>query len=143
MEMRESEAEIQQILVSGDLSRGLYKEDRLVGYLLVRWTQGADTAYIYDIAILPEYQRRGLGTALAREALSQARSRGLKVSLHARSTGYPLFGNRGRMREMGYLVTMDELKPDWYFAEYGVHEDARELLLEPVGAFTSTEKSSS
>jgi ribosomal protein S18 acetylase RimI-like enzyme len=133
-EMREREAEIRRILESSDMSLGIYKKGRLIGYALVRATQKIDTVYIYDIAILPEFQRQGLGTSLAREILTQARSRGLKVSLHVRSTSYPLFGNRDKMREMGYLVAKDELKPDWYFGEYGVHEDARELLLEPLTA---------
>jgi GNAT superfamily N-acetyltransferase len=131
-EMRESERDILRILESSDLSCGAYKNSHLIGYVLVKGAPQGGAVYIYDIAVLPEYQRKGLGTALAKQILKQAGAKGLNVSLHTRATSYPLFGNRAKMREMGYEIVQDELRPDWYFKEFGVHEDAHELLMEPL-----------
>ncbi|HET7718231.1 MAG TPA: GNAT family N-acetyltransferase [Bauldia sp.] len=52
-----------------------YDGDRLVGYLNVAWDGGVH-ASIFDTTVHPDYQRRGVGTALVREAVRVAGKRG-------------------------------------------------------------------
>ncbi len=133
-EMQESEETIQAVLDSTDLSRGVYKGKDLIGYGLVKGTEDKSTVYLYDIAILPEFQQKGYGTRLIQEILRSTRARNLRVAMHARSSGYRLLGKRDMMRRLGYEVVKDEFLPDWYFNEFGIHEDARELLLQPTSS---------
>jgi ribosomal protein S18 acetylase RimI-like enzyme len=42
----------------------------------------ADTIHIIDIALLPEYRKRGVGGQLLRALLAEARGSGLSVSIH-------------------------------------------------------------
>ncbi len=132
-EMQESEETIQSILASTDLSRGVYRGKDLVGYALFQSLQQKDTVYLYDIAIVPELQRKGLGTRLVQEIFRVARSRKLKIMLHVRYTAHALFRNPSKIREFGYEIVKDQFRPDWYFEEFGIHEDAHELALEPMG----------
>jgi ribosomal protein S18 acetylase RimI-like enzyme len=47
------------------------------------WTEDQDSLIFVDyIAVLPEYQRRGLGTKLVRQVLAQADERGIPVCLN-------------------------------------------------------------
>lgn len=54
--------------------------ERLVGFVNVAWDGGAH-AFLLDTSVHPDYQRRGIGTALVREAADLARSAGA-VWLH-------------------------------------------------------------
>lgn len=123
---------IREILESSDLSRGMYRAGKLIGYALVQRAEKEGTVYLFDFAVLPQFQRRGLGTRLAAAILRETNRRKLRIAMHVRSSSYPLFGNRQRMRRMGYDVAKDRFLADWYFGEYGVHEDAHELLMEPT-----------
>jgi ribosomal protein S18 acetylase RimI-like enzyme len=49
--------------------------ERLVGFVNVAW-DGGRHASIFDLAVHPAYQRRGIGTRLTREAIDRARERG-------------------------------------------------------------------
>lgn len=49
---------------------GAYEDDRLVG-ILRAVGDGASILYIQDIIVHPEYQHRGVGTALVREVLGR------------------------------------------------------------------------
>jgi GNAT superfamily N-acetyltransferase len=130
--MQEDEVTVREVIHSTDLSQGIEKDGRLIAYGIVQATERQDTIYLYDVAVLPEFQRRGLATKLARVIFSQAREKGLKIRLHCRRTGYRLFGDSEKMREMGYAIVRDELRPDWYLKEFGIQEDAHELFLEPM-----------
>lgn len=130
--MQESARAIYSILMSTDLSRGLFMGEELIGYALFEKADILKTVYLYDIAVLPKFQHKGLGTTLAREALAASRRRGLKVRMHVRSTSYPLFANSDKMRSAGYRVARKTFVPDFYFGEFGVHEDAHELVLYPL-----------
>lgn len=50
------------------------------GDLQVEWRE--DAAFVARIALAPEFQRRGLGTAILKDILAEAKSRGLPVTLH-------------------------------------------------------------
>ena len=54
---------------------GAYDGDRLVGFVNVAW-DGGTHATIFDTAVHPHYGRRGIGTALVREAARLAAERG-------------------------------------------------------------------
>ena len=49
--------------------------ERLVGFVNVAWDGGVH-AFLLDTTVHPDYQRRGLGRALVREAAAMARERG-------------------------------------------------------------------
>ncbi len=49
--------------------------DRLVGFVNVAWDGGVH-AFLLDTTVHPDYQRRGIGKALVREAADIARARG-------------------------------------------------------------------
>jgi ribosomal protein S18 acetylase RimI-like enzyme len=44
--------------------------------------RGHDEIRLVDIALLPEYRRRGIGTGLIRDLLGEAQPRGLPVTIH-------------------------------------------------------------
>lgn len=131
-EMQEGAPTILSVLASTDLSRGLFLGKELVGYTLFQRTREKGTVYLYDIAIVPHLQRRGLGTKLAQEALAAAWHRRLTIKMHVRATSYPLFAERGKLRAAGYRLVNDKLVRDFYFREFGIHEDAHELTMEPL-----------
>ena len=130
--MQESARTVLSILASTDLSRGMFMGHELIGYALIQKASQERTVYLYDLAILPQFQGRGLGTKLVQEALASAWQRQLKVRMHVRSTSRRLFVNRDKLRAAGYRLVRDRFVRDFYFAEFGVHEDAHELVLQPL-----------
>jgi ribosomal protein S18 acetylase RimI-like enzyme len=54
-----------------------YRGSRLVGFVNVAWDGGAH-GFILDPTVHVEFQRRGLGLGLLREAARQARTSGLE-----------------------------------------------------------------
>jgi len=69
-------------------------EGRMVGTVLMLAAQ--DVAGIYVVSTLPEYGRRGIGTALTATALDAGRERGLRVgTLQASPPGEPVYRRMG------------------------------------------------
>jgi ribosomal protein S18 acetylase RimI-like enzyme len=62
--------------------------DRLAGFARAI-SDGAFNAYISTVAVLPEYQRRGLGRELVRRLL--AGRDGIQFVLHANDHAYPFY----------------------------------------------------
>lgn len=62
---------------------GLYAGDRQVGFCRVV-SDGFNVAYLADVYVLPEFQGRGLGTELVREAVDNGPLAGLRWMLHTR-----------------------------------------------------------
>lgn len=57
---------------------------------------GAGVAGIYDVATLPERRKRGLGTAVTKAALAEARARGYRIAiLHSSAAGARLYRSLG------------------------------------------------
>lgn len=54
---------------------GATDHDRLIGFVNVAWDGGAH-AFLLDTTVHPQYQRRGIGTELVREAADLARESG-------------------------------------------------------------------
>ncbi len=55
-----------------------FKDDNLVGYLDVV-SDGIDDAYIRDLVVHPDYQRRGIGLNLLNMVIKRAKSDGIKM----------------------------------------------------------------
>jgi ribosomal protein S18 acetylase RimI-like enzyme len=92
--------------------------------------------YVYDLAVMPECQRKGIGKRLFSTFLQTARWHGLHpVRYHTRVTSYPLLSNVELLAVHGYRIVSDQWLPEHYHKEYGgdVHEDAHEVRIEPVG----------
>jgi len=92
-----------------------------------------DTAYCYDIAVLPHRQLRGLGQRLWLIGCLEMRWRGLNIRAHCRKTSYHLLSTK----HPGYKLAFDVLRPNHYNKEYEtdqINEDAHEILLKVIGA---------
>ena len=55
-----------------------FKDDNLVGYLDVV-SDGIDDAYIRDLVVHPDYQRRGIGLNLLNMVIKRVKSDGIKM----------------------------------------------------------------
>ena len=69
---------------------GAYDGDRLVGFCYVAW-DGDQHAFLLDPSVHPDYQKRGIGSALVRRAAEVARERGagvLHVDYEPHLTGF-------------------------------------------------------
>ena len=55
-----------------------FKDDNLVGYLDVV-SDGIDDAYIRDLVVHPDYQRRGIGLNLLNMVIKRAKSDGIQM----------------------------------------------------------------
>lgn len=76
-------------LVNGSLwVVSAWEGDRLVGFARAI-SDGAFNAYISTVAVLPEFQRRGIGRELVRR-LMEGRD-GIKFVLHANERAYPFY----------------------------------------------------
>jgi len=139
--MQEDARTILSILESTDLSRGLFMGKRLFGYALFQRFSEEGVVYLYDFAILPQLQHKGLGTKLAQDVLATVREKRLKIKMHVRKTSYPLFANRDKLRAAGYRLVSDKFVRDFYFGEFGIHEDAHELIMKPLSNRLSAQAS--
>ena len=66
-----------------------------------------ETWYLKILIVHPEFQRRGVGTALLDWGLAHARGRGENVYLEASDRGEPLYLKKG-FKELGHLVVGEE-----------------------------------
>jgi ribosomal protein S18 acetylase RimI-like enzyme len=63
------------ILARSLVHAGAFDGDRLVGYVNVAW-DGGQHAFLLDTSVHPDFQRRGVATALVRLVTDAARARG-------------------------------------------------------------------
>jgi ribosomal protein S18 acetylase RimI-like enzyme len=130
--MADTVEDIVDTIMSTDLSRGILSRRRIIGYLLAHDRGFSGEAYIADIGIAKRWQGQGLCSLLLASFFGETKRRGLDVTLHCRSTSYPIFSNARRTANYGYSIADDVLLADWYFGEYGVHEDAHFMRLKPA-----------
>ncbi|HZY41623.1 MAG TPA: GNAT family N-acetyltransferase [Anaerolineae bacterium] len=80
-------------LVSGSLwVVSAWEGDQLVGFARAI-TDGAFNAYISTVAVLPAYQRRGIGRELVRRLMDNRD--GIQFVLHANDRAYPFYLHLG------------------------------------------------
>jgi ribosomal protein S18 acetylase RimI-like enzyme len=65
-----------------------WEDDRLVGFARAI-SDGASNAYISTVAVLPEYQRRGIGRELIQRLIADRD--GIQFVLHANERAYPFY----------------------------------------------------
>ncbi len=72
--------------------------------------------YVSDLALLPEYQRKGAGRAMLYHLLEIAEQHRLPIEFHAREgTSYQALKHaEGELASHGYRITHDEFLPDFY-----------------------------
>ncbi|MBX7105326.1 MAG: GNAT family N-acetyltransferase [Gemmataceae bacterium] len=86
---------------SNQLTFVAHKGDRIVGTTSLLIDQkyihsGGRVGHIEDVAVVPDFQRRGIGTALVKHAVEIARARGCyKVILHCFSELSPFYQQLG------------------------------------------------
>lgn len=70
-------------------------QDRLLGCLVLA-PLSADSIQVRQVAVLPEFQRRGIGQALMKYSEKLARQRGfIRMELHARLPAVPFYERLG------------------------------------------------
>lgn len=129
----EEEGCIEKILNESDLNIGVIVNQKLAGFLLVTkdYVEVENGLWLYDLGILPDYQRQGLGSLLLSHFLSETHKEKTSIFAYCRDTSYPLFSNEEKLKKMGYRISDYKFIEDGYFEECGVHEDLHELALEP------------
>lgn len=65
-----------------------WEGDRLVGFARAI-SDGATNAYISTVAVLPEYQKRGIGREIVRRLIADRD--GIQFVLHANERAYPFY----------------------------------------------------
>ncbi|GAB4138531.1 GNAT family N-acetyltransferase [Thermopirellula anaerolimosa] len=74
---------------------GCFQDDRLLGCLVLTPGAGGDVR-MRQVAVLPELQGRGIGTALVTTAEALAREKGFRrMVLHARQSAVPFYQRLG------------------------------------------------
>lgn len=83
--------------------------------------RGKSALLLMDIALLPQFQRAGTGTAIIRDLMEEARQKGLPVVLHVET-----FNPARRLYErLGFRVCAEEgfyLEMEWHPEEVGLDE---------------------
>jgi GNAT superfamily N-acetyltransferase len=78
-------------------------DDRVVGYARLILEEGGETAQVRQVAVEPAWERRGIGSALVRDLVDEARDRGMRlVWLNARVTALPFY------ERLGFKATGEE-----------------------------------
>lgn len=131
-QMREEAASFTAILESTHFNFGYFDGATLLGWVLCSAEEPASATqvYWYDLAILEEYQGHGYAKALMEHAYRELRWRGQWIRMHTRRATYPR--NEDGLRRCGYRIVRDTFLPHHYLDEYGIDEDAHEVLLAPV-----------
>lgn len=78
-------------------------DGRDAGVLVVEWRE--DEIYLGLIELLPEFQGRGIGSAIVADLLAKARARQLPLALHVLKTNQPA---RRLYERLGFTVEAEE-----------------------------------
>ncbi len=104
---RDSRERFAQQQANGQVTLGAYADDQLVGVALV--TQDGRKGWINRLAVLPTFQRRGVGMALIQAAEAHLRGLGLEIHAalieHHNTASLALFQKAGYRVEPIYYVT--------------------------------------
>lgn len=132
LEMREEASSFEAILESTPFNYGFFQEDELVGWALCSAEEpvSAMQVYWYDLAVLTKAQGKGVARRLMAHAYADLRWHGQWIRMHTRKATYPR--TEAGLRASGYRIVRDTFLPHHYLDEYGIDEDAHELLLAPA-----------
>jgi predicted N-acetyltransferase YhbS len=130
--MWEDASEFATILASTDFSFGAFADGALVGWILCSSEdpESAIQIYWYDLAVLESHHGQGIGKSLMQHAYRELRWKGQWIRMHTRRATYPR--SEEGLRRSGYRIVRDVFLPHHYLEEYGIDEDAHELLLSPI-----------
>ncbi len=129
----EDRKSIKKCLETNKYNIGIYNVDIIIGFII---SEIDDTenhlVWLYDIAIHPDWQGKGLASILLSAYFKLTLSDNLIIKLLCRSTSYPIFSNEIRMNHYGYTIAENIYEKDGYFRRCGVHEDAHMIKLVPA-----------
>jgi ribosomal protein S18 acetylase RimI-like enzyme len=130
----EEEAYIKWLLENEPMNRGVVMGEQLAGFLLVtrEFAKTQRDIFLYDLGIMPEHQKKGLGTHLLSHFLKESREKDLRVGLSCRDTSIGMFSDPDKLAKMGYKMAAYEYEPDGYYPIVGIHEDIYNLEIEPI-----------
>ena len=106
--------------------------DALSGWILFK-KESFKQEYCYDLAVLPDTQRCGIGRMLWIHACRELRWYGKRIHAHCRRQSYELL----TCHAIGYELVRDKFIENHYAKEYEsddlIGEHAHEIWLKPVG----------
>ena len=97
----------------------LSKEEKIVGYIVAvedKTDYGDFCVYLEDIAIVPDFQGKGLGLILMQEFVSRIKKRGIlffDVTLRMNSKKF-LDKHEGKLKDSGVELLEEFFLPDYY-----------------------------
>lgn len=91
--------------------------------------------HAYDLTVREQFQGRGLSRDIIRFSLRNPRWSGERIQSQLRTTSYHLVADPRLLWECGYEIESDIFLPDYYWEVYDhkIHEDAREIVVRPIG----------
>ncbi len=95
---------------------------------------GDTVLFVSDLALLPEFQRKGFGRKMFFKIITLAKERGLPIEFQARaSTSYlALKHAESEIRSLGYEITKDELEENYFSEGDEITEDVHFVRLELI-----------
>lgn len=132
VEMQERAESFRAILESTAFNYGWFENETLIGWALCSAEEPCSPCqvYWYDLAVLEQFQGRGIAKALMATSYADLRWHGQWIRMHTRKATYPR--TEAGLRNCGYRIVRDIYIPHHYLSEYGIDEDAHELLLAPA-----------
>lgn len=126
--MRDVSAEEWRADLAHGLSWGIERSGALVAWAIGVY-ESEPAVYLRDLAVLPEFQRQGLGRECFQGWLREiaARKRFPYVVVEARFTSYPIVTDAS-LYDGHWTLGADKVLPD-FFAEYGEKGDSHRVVL--------------
>lgn len=105
-----------------------------IGWLIFEEDKGR--LYIYDMAVLPQFQKSGFGRGMVERAFQRAREDARSIEYHCRTESRRLLCDWELMKKLGYIPSKIKFLKGYYAEAYEdqslANEDAVHVVLEPI-----------